>query len=152
MLLVKANFSLFSYSVFLVLEINLWNWNWEKLEKYSTCLYTLQSLTIYRENENWCSEKIPMHLLSPAALCCVLKLQIIWKARLSWNCSRMKHFNISSFFQLCVKCVLCASDCSYVFVLVGFLNWHIFPITLYVRLLDAVLRCIYICVCVCLCV
>ena len=27
MLLVKANFSLFSYSAFLVLEIKLWNWN-----------------------------------------------------------------------------------------------------------------------------
>ena len=36
MLLVKANFSLFSYSVFLVLEIKLWNWNICQLNQFNT--------------------------------------------------------------------------------------------------------------------
>ena len=36
MLLVKANYCLFSYSVFLVLEIKLWNWNWTTLEQNAT--------------------------------------------------------------------------------------------------------------------
>ena len=132
----------------------------EAREIFYLFVYKLQSLTIYLENKNWCSEKIPMHLLSPAALCCVLKLQITWKARLSWNCSRMKHINIffilPTICEMCPLCVwlfirLCISrvpQLTYIPGASGLGN----PTTLYVRLLDAVLGCIYMRLCVSVCV
>ena len=51
MLLVKANFSLFSYSFYLVLEINLWKLNW-KTEWWTTIIRVPPFL---REKNVWWS-------------------------------------------------------------------------------------------------